>query len=218
MAKRGTVLSKVGDRPRAWLDDLDLDDLADDLRDRVEDGLERLEDLSDAVGDPRDRVEDLRDAAVDTADAARGRWDDLQPTLRAAAIQLLRVVHAAIELAMFVPRLAVRALGAIGDLLDRAEVAREKGYELSERARDMAHAVPPSRRGRWKRRLSATVLVGVGFAIGFAVGWFAASRLQDDVLFEEPAGLEPIAEPLRPVPHETSEGRDGDEPETGTGA
>lgn len=218
MGKRGTVLSKVSERPRAWLDHLDLDDLADDLRDRVDDGRDRLDDLRDAVGDPRERVEDLRDAAVDTAESAQERWEDLQPTLRALAIQVLKVIHAAIELAMFVPRLVVRALGAVGDLLDRAEVAREKGYELSERARDVARSVPPSRRGRWKRRLTGPVLVGGGFAVGFAVGWFAGSRLQDDASFEEPAGLAPVAEPLRPVSPETAEGRDGDQPETGTGA
>ncbi len=220
MGNRGSGLAKIGERPREWLDDLDLKDLKDlpgDLRDRVGDPRDRIEELRDVVGNPRERVDELREVATETAETARERAEDLEPVLRQLAIQILTVFRALVGLLLIVPRLVVRGLGAVGDLLDRAEVAREKGYELSERARDVARSVPPSRRGRWKRRLLATTLFGAGFAIGFAIGWFTANRLQEDSFYEEPSGLQSRAEPLRPVPEDADAASD-DEPGTGTGA
>jgi hypothetical protein len=100
----------------------------------------------------------------------------------------------------------------LADLANRAEVAREKGHEFAERARDAVHSVPPSKRMRWRRRGVNAVLLVIGFAIGFAIGWIAAQRTLAELEEDEPVDLEPVGERLRSVR------QDGPEPEAGTGA
>ncbi len=246
MASRGGVLAAVADRPRELLDDLDLRDRVEDVADELQkrskdlskdlrqgsqqaakrtreltgDALELAEDLRERVGDPRERAEELREAAIEAAETARERAEDLQPLVRRCAANVLQVFHGLLGVLLVVPRLMVSGLGALADLVDRAEVAgekgREKGHELAERARDAAHAVPPSRRMRWKRRCTNAGLVGGGFAIGFAVGWFAARRAAEEPAeygFEDaPADLQPVGEPLRPVDED-----EPTQPGTGTG-
>lgn len=218
MASRTGVLDAVSERPRELLDDLDLRDLAKDMQKRSKDlrkrsakaakrtrklsadALERAEDLRDRVGDPRDRARELQGAAVDATDYVRDRAEDLEPVLRRLVIDALVAFRAMIGVFMAVPRLIQRGLGLVGDLLDRSEVAQERAYEFSERAREAAHAVPMSRRMRRRRRVWTALLVGGGFAIGFVTGWVLANRARDAEEDELPALLEPVGDPLKSVP------------------
>lgn len=241
MASRSGVLEAVTERPRELLDDLDLRDRASGFADEVQkrrkdlskrsqqaakrtrkltaEAVDRAEDLRGFVGDPRDRAEELREVALDVSGSVRDRAEDLQPLVRKLAIDVLTAFRAVIGVLLFVPQLIVRAIGLFGDLLDRAEVAKERGYELSERARDAAHAVPPSRRMRRRRRVRTTVLVGGGFVVGFVTGWLLAQRVQEVRDAELAPALQPVGEPLRPVPPEQQEVPEApEEPGAGTGA
>lgn len=197
MASRTNVFENVVERPRELLEDLDLRDRAEHLR--------------EWVGDPRERVAEVRERASEVRERAEELQEDLEPLLRRGAIQVLTLAQALLSVLMTVPRLIVRALGVTARLADRTERARETGHELSERARDLAHALPMSRKMRWKRRTKTSLIMLGAFGIGFVVGWFVAQRQLDELVEEAPVGLAPVAEPLREVAD------DGDE-RSGTGA
>jgi hypothetical protein len=240
MASPSGVLEAITERPRELLDDLDLRDRAaglsrdvqkrrKDLRKRSKkaakrtrkltaEALDRAEDLRGRIGDPRERAAELRDAAVDASESVRDRAEDLEPVLRKLAIDVLTVFRGLIGVLMAVPRLIVRGLGFAGQLIDRAELARQKGHEYSERALDAAHNLPLSRRMRWRRRVSTTLLIGLAFAVGFAVGWVLAQRALDEVLEEVVDDVRPPLQPVEDPVEETVAAEDRDEPETGTGA
>ncbi len=237
MASRSSVLETVVERPLELLEDLDLRDRADeaskqlgkhtkDLRKRSKEAAKRGRELTaeagEFAGELRDRAEDLRERvgdprerAVEVRDRAEHLQEDLEPFLRKLAIDVLTLVRGLLGVLIAVPRLIVRALGALGDLADRAEVAREKGHELSERARDAAHSLPLSRKMRWQRRFRLSLVVAVAFGIGFVIGWFVAQRQLDELVEDAPVGLQPVAEPLRGVP---GEGDGEPTPGSGTGA
>lgn len=240
MASSSGVLEAITERPRELLDDLDLRDRAADLSRDVQkrrkdlrkrskkavkrtrkltaEALDRAEDLRERVGDPRERAAELREAAGEASEVVRDRAEDLEPVLRKLAIDLLTAIRGLIGVLMAVPRLIVRGLGFAGDLIDRAEVAREKGHEYSERALDVAHNLPLSRRMRWRRRVSTTLLVAIAFAIGFAVGWVLAQRAMDEVLEEVVDDVRPPLQPVDDPADEAATDADHAEPETGTGA
>ena len=216
MASPTGVLGAVTERPRELIDDLDLrkrsKQAAKHTRRLTAEAMDLAEDVRERVGDPRERVVEVRDAATEASEAVRDRAEDLEPVLRKLVIDLLTAFRGLIGVLMAVPRLIVRGLGMAGDLLDRTEVAREKGHEYSERALDVAHNLPLSRRMRWRRRVGTTLLLGVAFAIGFAVGWVLAQRAMEEVIDEAPAPLQPVGEPL----HDVTDG--GETPESRAGA
>ena len=212
MASRNGVLEAVTERPRELFDDLDLRDRATDLAQDVQ---KRSKDLRKRSQKAAKQTRELTAEAVDRAEDLRDRAEDLEPLMRKLAIDVLTAFRALIGVLMVIPRLVVRGLGIFQDLIDRSEVAREKGHELSERARDAAHAVPMSRGMRRRHRLWTALLVGGGFVVGFATGWILANRAREVREEEFPALLEPVGDPLQRVP----EGQEGQEdPEARTGA
>lgn len=184
----------------------DLSDLRD-LAGRVD-----LEDLPD-LEELRDRAEELRDRAEDASSAVRDGIEDLGPLVRRTAINVLEAFQAILRVALALPRLAVKLLGLLRVAAVHAEDARERGHELSERARDRARAIPPSRRGRWANRARTAGVFGGGFAIGAAVGWLLAGRRAPEYLQDAPVVLQPVGDDA-----DADEGDAMDGSEAGTGA
>ena len=165
-------------------------------------------------------------------DLAR-RWHDLEEELpmdmETVGPQLERglwqVIRAALGVLLLLPKLLVRGLGSLGSLADDVS---ERGLVAGERVREVAAAVPPSKRERRRRCLRTAAWTGAGFGVGLAVGWFLGRR-QEDMVTYEPADLSahldaapvppgPVAAPLDPTeepPAVVDEGEgpgDGDEP------
>lgn len=177
------------------------------LADRVD-----LDDLPD-LDELRDRAEDLRDRAEDASSAVRDGIDDLGPLVRRTAINLLEAFQAILRVALALPRVALKLLGLLRVAAVHAEDARERGHELTERARDRARAIPPSRRGRWANRARTAGIFGGGFAAGATVGWLLASRRAPEYLQDAPVVLQPVGDDV-----DADEGDATDGPEAGTGA
>jgi len=104
---------------------------------------------STARDEVRERVDGLRDLVEEV---------DIEPAVRRARIGVWQVVRSLAGAVAALARLAPRGLAALSSVVDEAS---ERGAEVSERARELATAVPPSRRDR-RRRLG--------------VGWFLARR------------------------------------------
>lgn len=185
-----------------------VDERAPALRD-----LPDLQDLRERADDLRDRADDLRDRAEDASVAVRDGIDDLIPLVRRAAINLLEAFQAGLRFALLIPRLIVRLLGLLRTAAVHAETARERGHEFTERARDAARSVPPSRRGRWARRARTVGLFGTGVAVGAGVGWFLAERRASQYHEDAPVVLQPVGDDV-----DADEGDADDGPEAGTGA
>ena len=134
--------------------------------------------------DAIDRFEDLGDDLPIDVDEVTAR---AQTGVRKARIGLWEVVRLIGELLLVVPRAIVHGLGLLGDIVD--DLA-DRGADLSERARDAADAVPPSRRGRRRQVRQRLVWVIVGFLGGLTVGWSLASRRAPLVTYESPQPLE----------------------------
>lgn len=190
-----------------------VDEYAPDLEDlKALAGRVDLKDLPD-LDELRDRAEDLRDRAEDASTAVRDGIDDLGPLVRRTAINLLEAFQAILRVAMALPRVALKLLGLLRVAAVHAEDARERGHELTERARDRARAIPPSRRGRWANRARTAGLFGGGFAVGAAVGWMLASRRAPEYLQDAPVVLQPVGDDVA-----ADEGDASDGSEAGTGA
>ncbi len=190
-----------------------VDEYAPDLKDLKDlAGRVDLKDLPD-LDELRDRAEDLRDRAEDVSTAVRDGVDDLGPLLRRTVINVLEAFQAVLRVVLALPRLAVKLLGLLRVAAVHAEDARERGHELTERARDRARAIPPSRRGRWANRARTVGLFGGGFAAGAAVGWLLASRRAPEYLQDSPVVLQPVGDDV-----DADEGDAADGPEAGTGA
>ena len=144
----------------------------------------------------------LRRQAADLRKEALDRWEDLEDDLpvdvdevaahartgvRKARIGLWEVVRVIGELLLVVPRAIVHGLGLLGDVVD--DLA-DRGAQVSERVRDVADAVPPSRRGRRRQVRQRLVWVVVGFLGGLCAGWTLASRRAPLVTYESPQPLE----------------------------
>ena len=148
------------------------------------------------------RTSQLRRQAADLRKEALDRWEDLEDELpvdvdevttyartgvHKARIGLWEVVRIVGELLLVVPRAVVHGLGLLGDVVD--DLA-DRGAVVSERVRDAADAVPPSRRGRRRQVRQRLVWVVVGFFGGLSVGWALASRRAPLVTYESPQSLE----------------------------
>lgn len=184
-----------------------VDDRTPALRD-----LPDLQDLRDRADDLRDRADELRDRAEGASVAVRDGVDDLIPMVRRAVINLLEAFQASVGVALLVPRLIVKLLGLLRTAAVHAETARERGHEVTERARDAARSIPPSRRGRWAKRTRTVGLFGTGFAVGAAVGWFLAERRATEYREDAPVVLQPVGDDA-----DADEGNASDGPEAGTG-
>lgn len=112
---------------------------------------------------------------ADIPDELRSQYEHhVEPRARKAGVGLLEVAQALLAVGVAVPRLVARALTIARSLTEHAEVAQRRGHEIAERARDFAHAVPPSKRHRRHQRLHAAGWLSLGLAGGFAAGWVAA--------------------------------------------
>lgn len=139
--------------------------------------------------------------ASDLAEAGKERWeevaqlpDDLrahyrqhvEPRARRASIGVLEIAQAVLAVGVAVPRLVAQALTIARVLTERAEVVQQRGHALSERARELAHAVPPSTRQVRTRRWKVAGWLTLGFTGGFVAGWIAcdarglAARARDE--------------------------------------
>ena len=119
---------------------------------------------STARDEVRERVDGLRDLVEEV---------DIEPAVRRARIGVWQVVRSLAGAVAALARLAPRGLAALSSVVDEAS---ERGAEVSERARELATAVPPSRRDRRRRRLRTAAWAGGGFGVGLGVGWFLARR------------------------------------------
>lgn len=139
--------------------------------------------------------------AGDLADVGRERWEGItqlpddvrshyehhvEPRARRAGIGALEVAQALLAVGVAVPRLVARALKIARVLTEQAESAQQRGHDLAERARDLAHSVPPSARFARSRRWKAFGWITLGFVGGFIAGWVAgdarglAARARDE--------------------------------------
>ncbi len=135
----------------------------------------RTTDVRAIASELRDRGADVFEAIPDrleqARDVVRDRVDDLEPAARRTGVGVLTAAQALLAVGIAIPRLMARAVRVARILTERAEYVADRGHDLSERAREAAHALEPSRRDRRRRRLRATGLIMSGFGIGFAVGW-----------------------------------------------
>jgi hypothetical protein len=121
------------------------------------------------------------------------RWHELEEELpvdlETVVPQLERsfwqAARAVIGVLLLVPRLLLRALRGVGTLADDVSA---RGLVVGERAREVAAAVPPSKRVRRQRRWRTAAFTGAGFGVGLFVGWLLGRREHDMVTYE-PAEL-----------------------------
>lgn len=157
-------------------------------------------DLTDVAG-ARDAVEDvarnarkrLDVARHDLADRAgtaqkqlRERLDDvdLEPQVRRAKIGFWGAIRALVGALVAVPGAAARGLGALSVVADEAA---ERGSELSARSREIARAVPITRRQRRRARTRTAAWSVGGFVVGVAagaVGGFLLARRKPELVDE----------------------------------
>jgi len=167
------------------------------------------------------------------------RWHELEEELpmdmETVVPQLERglwqVVRAALGVLLLLPKLLVRALGSFGSLADDVS---ERGLVAGERVREVAAAVPPSKRERRRRCLRTAAWTGAGFGVGLFVGWLLGRR-QEEMVTYEPAELHahmdaapvppgPVAAPLDTIEEppavldEAAEAADGEEDGDGEAA
>lgn len=170
----------------------------DQLRERADELLERAE---------------LRDRAEDASTKVREGISDLEPLARRTAISMLEAFQALLRVAFLLPRLTLRLMGLVRTAAVYADDVRDRGFDWTERARDAARSVPPSRRGRWRRRGRMLALLSAAFTVGAAVGWLLGGRGaepdRDAPVVLQPVGDDPMtdADPSR-----------ADDPEAGSGA
>lgn len=121
------------------------------------------------------------------------RWHELEEELpieiETVGPQLERglwqVVRAALGVLLLLPKLLVRGLGSFGSLADDVS---KRGLVAGERAREVAAAVPPSKRERRRTSLRTAAWTGAGFGVGLCVGWLVGRR-QEEMVTYEPAEL-----------------------------
>jgi hypothetical protein len=175
---------------------------------------ERLATLQQSVRDvlpdalPDDLPERVRAASSHLAEELGERLEDAPPpaeVARRSRIRLWELAKAAVEVAIATLRFVVRMLDRAGRV---AEGATERGQELSERARDVVHTLPTSRRARRRAQLRTAALTGTGFGVGLGIGYLLGSRRGETVVYE-PAGapVQPLSS-VQPLP-----GQDSLEPE-----
>lgn len=186
----------------------------------------------------RETGTDLADRAgpvlAERTEQAKGelqrRWQELEEDvpvdLETVVPQLERgvwqVIRAVLGVLLLVPRLLVRALGGLGTL---AEDVSERGLVVGERAREVAAAVPPSKRERRRHCWRTAAWTGAGFGVGLGVGWLLGRRDQAMVTYEPaelgahleaaPVPPGPVAAPLDTTdeqPPVTGDVAPGDEP------
>jgi hypothetical protein len=179
---------------RERLDDPELQERLDDVLDRAEhvrdDVIERAEHLRDDV---LERAEHLRDDVLERAEHLRedvqGRMpellEELEPAKRKAQIKGWELVRQLAGLLLIVPRLVVRMLGALPQVV---EDAAEHGGDLAERAREAAGSVPAVQRSRRRRRMQLFAGIAAGFAAGTLFGWLLARRRPAEVPYEATQG------------------------------
>jgi hypothetical protein len=163
------------------------------------------------------------DATLQAAQAARsglsGLLEQAPPAdevVTRSRIGLWEFVRTAVATAIAALRLVVRLLDRASSFVAVAEQRGEelgtqlggRAHDLGERARDVAHQLPPSRRARRRNRLRLVGVAGASFGAGAAVGYLLASRQGQTVVYE-PAGV-PVHElaAVEPLP-----GQDSLEPE-----
>jgi len=151
----------------------------------------------------------LATRAEQARDEVTRRWHDLEEDLpvdvdvETVGRQLERgawqAVSALLSIVLLLPKLLVRGLGALGTLADDVS---ERGVVAGERAREVAGAVPPSKRDRRRRTRRTAAWTGAGFGLGLLVGWILGRRDNTTVTYEPAdvgAHLSPAADPY-PVP------------------
>jgi hypothetical protein len=196
----------------------DIDELEDEPMARTEQvAAERLDEaralLTERVEEARQVLADrARTSGTELASWARGtagpvlaerteqakgdlqrRWHELEEELpvdlETVVPQLERsfwqAARAVLGVLLLVPKLLLRALRGVGTLADDVST---RGLVVGERAREVAAAVPPSKRVRRQRRLRTAAWTGAGFGVGLFVGWLLGRREHDMVTYE-PAEL-----------------------------
>lgn len=146
---------------------------------------------------------------------------DLETVVPRLERGLWQAIRTALGVLLIVPKLLLRALGGLGTLADDVS---ERGLVVGERAREVAAAVPPSKRERRRGCWRTAAWTGTGFGVGLFVGWLVGRREQTMVTYEPaelgahlevaPVPPGPVAAPLDDVdePEEPDEPDEPDEP------
>jgi hypothetical protein len=152
-----------------------------------------LHDVRERAGEVRDLAADVRDDVRELADDVRGDVQDrvpefLEPVARQAQLQWWELLRQVVGALLVLPRLLVRGLGALPDVVDRLSdlfgSAAEQGGELADRARDAASSVPTVRRLRRRRRTQLAAWTAGGFALGAVTGWLLGRRQRAEMMYE----------------------------------
>jgi hypothetical protein len=162
---------------RARLDELDPRERLPDLhlRDRLEGAREHAGELGHEVleraADVRERVPDL--------------LEDLEPASRRARIKGWELVRTLVGVLLVLPRLVVRLLGALPNVVERAA---DQGGEVADRARHVASSVPSVRHARRRRQKQLIAWTAGGFVAGAVTGWFLGRRTRPEPIYEATVG------------------------------
>jgi hypothetical protein len=168
---------------RERVQDLELTDRLDEVRDRAEHVRDEVVDRAEHVrADVVDRAGQVRDDVTDRVPAA---LEDLEPATRRARMAGWEVLRRSIGVLLILPRLLVRLLGALPPLVERAA---DQGADLADRSREAAAAVPAVRRRRERRRTQLALWTAGGFALGVLVGWLLGRRRREEVTYEATQG------------------------------
>lgn len=192
-----------------------LSDLASGLATGLASGVSDLASgVSDRASGLSDRASGVSDLASDMAGELAGQVRglvgtvDLDPAVVRAQAGLwstVKVLGSALAaLPVFLARV-VRAVSAAADVL------ADRGHELTERGREVAASVPPSRRMVRRTRLRSFGLVAAGLAAGMAIGFVLGRRGERARADDLAAHLEfdPVPAPLSgPDPQPEAEAGD----------
>lgn len=133
--------------------------------------------------DAREQVSEQAHEALSTVGELRARAG-ADPRVRRSRIAVWELVRAAVDAVIAVLRFIPRMLSSVAMA---AQQASERGEQLSERAREVVAAVPPSRAERWRSRRRTGLAALLGFLAGVVAGLVVAARRRAPLAFEDPA-------------------------------
>lgn len=161
------------------------------VKSAVDEHAPELDQLRERADELLDRAE-LRERVEGASVAVREGLTDLEPLARRTAISMLEAFQAVLRVAFLLPRLALRLFGLVRTAAVYADDVRDRGFEWTERARDAARSVPPSRRGRWRRRGRTLAVFSAGLTVGAALGWLLGCRRRVEADQDAPVLLQPV--------------------------
>ena len=129
---------------------------------------------------------------------------EVEPIVHKAQLGFWQVVGAIGGALLTIPRVLVRALALLSSSVDEVLTrSADVGADLAERTREVAAAVPPSRRDRRQDRLRAAGFIGAGFGVGFLAGWIVGRRGEASEMFDELPPIDTVATPATGEPPST---------------